>query len=190
MFTISVIIGVDDETIDFEALANSLNLSFGTAFLMSDKEFLSLFFIPFVTLELLFEPSTPDPRSTSLPISLNAWTSGNPYFLFNPSIISFVSDKPVCALPELSTFCNSVDAFDKLCWSSPESTRVFNCASPFSNFSFKSSIISFVTNLGDFWLDWFESPPSFFAIKSGFGLILLVYPVNGSKGEVYSLVPP
>ena len=39
---------------------------------ISPNEFLSLLFKLFVTLELLFEPSVPDPKITSLPISLNA----------------------------------------------------------------------------------------------------------------------
>ena len=151
---------------------------------------MSVFLILFVDLVLAAAACTPLPNIISCPIALNACVSTveNCFFKFSTIGLAFaaVFFNPVCIAPESITCFNSAEASDAAFWSSSESTSCSNCALPFSCCSFKSSTISFVKNLGDFWLLFELSPPSFLEIKSLFGFILLVYPVKGSNGDLYS----
>ena len=116
VFTISLIIGFDAETICFAPSANPLNLSCGTAFLTSFKVFLSVFLILFVDLVLAAAACTPLPKIISCPIALNACVSTveNCFFKFSTIGLAFaaVFFNPVCIAPESITCFNSADASD------------------------------------------------------------------------------
>ena len=194
VFTISFIIPLEALTICSAPSNIPLNLSLKVIDFISLNVFFSVFFIWFVAFALLSEPPAPCAYISSCPIALKAWVSGYWNFFLSPSIIflelsaalfkSFLI--PVWVAPPSITCFNSSDTSVAACLSWSESTSCSSCAFPASVASFRSSIKSLGKNLGDFWLLDESSPPSFFAMNSLLGLILLVYPVNGLKGPAYS----